>query len=146
LEVCSLPLPFVVSFSNIVACLLSIGFVWWLYTSLTTRVANVEAFSEADTALSTRKINTPLQCLKWIVASSDSEEVTLERTTSSCNCCAPLQKGCSKHHGHKGDPGVTPGTCGAGSEKAQMILVWVRPPGVGNASHPRSLGVMRVKP
>jgi hypothetical protein len=60
---------------------------------------------------------------------------------------APLQKGCPKHHGHKGDPGVTPGTCGAGGEKAQvMILVWVRAPGVGNASYPQGLGVMRVRP
>jgi hypothetical protein len=41
---------------------------------------------------------------------------------------------------------VTPGTCGADGEKAQVILVWVRAPGVGNASHPRGLGVMRVGP
>ena len=52
-------------------------------------------------------------------------------------------KGCLKHHGHKGDPGVTPGTCGAGGERAQVILVWVRAPGVGNASHPQRLGGMR---
>jgi hypothetical protein len=55
-------------------------------------------------------------------------------------------KGCPKHQGHKEDPGVTPGTCGAGGEKAQVILVWVRAPGVGNASHPRRLGVMRKRP
>ena len=55
-------------------------------------------------------------------------------------------KGCLKHQGHKGDPGVTPGTCGAVGERAQVILVWVRAPGVGNASHPRRLGVMRVRP
>jgi hypothetical protein len=61
-------------------------------------------------------------------------------------CRAPLHKGCPKHHGHKGDPGVTPGTYGANGEKAQVILVWVRAPGVGNASHPRGLGVMRVRP
>jgi hypothetical protein len=61
-------------------------------------------------------------------------------------CRAPLHKGCPKHQGHKGDPGVTPGTCGAGGEKAQVILVRVRFPGVGNASHPRRLGVMRVRP
>jgi hypothetical protein len=35
-------------------------------------------------------------------------------------CRAPLQKGCPKHHGHKGDPRVTPGTCGADGEKAQV--------------------------
>ena len=52
-------------------------------------------------------------------------------------------KGGLKHHGHKGDPGVTPGTCGADGEKAQVILVWVRVPGVGNTSHPRGLGSMR---
>jgi hypothetical protein len=61
-------------------------------------------------------------------------------------CRAPLQKRCPKHQGHKGDPGVTPGTYGAGGEKAQVILVRVRTLGVGNASHPRGLGVMRVKP
>ena len=33
-----------------------------------------------------------------------------------------------------------------GGEKAQMILVWVRAPGIGNASHPRGLEGMRVKP
>jgi hypothetical protein len=48
--------------------------------------------------------------------------------------------------GTRGDPGVTPGTCGAGGEKAQVILLWVRALGVGNASHPRRLGVMREKP
>jgi hypothetical protein len=41
---------------------------------------------------------------------------------------------------------VTPGTCGADGEKAQVILVRVRAPGVGNASHPRGLGVIRVTP
>ena len=55
-------------------------------------------------------------------------------------------KGCLKDHGHKGDPGVTPGTCGADGENAQVFLVWVRASGVGNASHPRRLGVMRVRP
>ena len=37
-------------------------------------------------------------------------------------------------------------TCGANGEKAQVILMWVRAPGVGNASHPRDLGVIRVRP
>jgi hypothetical protein len=55
-------------------------------------------------------------------------------------------KGCPKHQGHKGDPGVTPGTCSAGGEKPQVILVWVRALGVGNASHPWRLGVMRERP
>ena len=35
-------------------------------------------------------------------------------------------KGCPKHHGHKGDPGVTPGTCGAGGERAQVVESWGR--------------------
>jgi hypothetical protein len=47
------------------------------------------------------------------------------------DCRAPLHKGCPKHHGHKGDPGVTLGTCGAGGEKAQVILVWVRARALG---------------
>jgi hypothetical protein len=50
-------------------------------------------------------------------------------------CCCILRKGCPKHHGHKGDPRVTPGTCEAGGENAQVILVWLRAPGVGNAPY-----------
>jgi hypothetical protein len=61
-------------------------------------------------------------------------------------CRTPLHKECPKHPGHKGDPEMTPGTCGADGEKAQVILVWVRASGVENASHPRELGVMRVRP
>ena len=38
----------------------------------------------------------------------------------------PLHEQCPKHHGHKGDPTVTPITCGAVGERAQVILVWVR--------------------
>ena len=45
------------------------------------------------------------------------------------DCRAPLLEECPQHHGHKGDPGVTPGTCGAIGERAQVILVWVRAPG-----------------
>ena len=48
--------------------------------------------------------------------------------------------------GHKGDSGVTSGTCGAIGERAQVILVWVRAPGHGNASHPHELRVTRVTP
>ena len=44
------------------------------------------------------------------------------------SCCTPLLKECMQHHGHKGDPGVTSGTCGTIGEKAQVILVWVRAP------------------
>ena len=31
-------------------------------------------------------------------------------------CCVPLREKCPKHHAHKGDPGVTPGSCGTVSE------------------------------
>ena len=61
-------------------------------------------------------------------------------------CRAPLLEECSQHHGHMGDPGVTPKTCGAIGERAQVILVWMRAPGGGNASHPQELGVMRIRP
>ena len=43
-------------------------------------------------------------------------------------CRAPLVEECPQHHGHKGDPGVTLGTCGAIGERTQVILVWVRAP------------------
>ena len=41
-------------------------------------------------------------------------------------CRAPLLEECPKHHEHKGDPRVTPGTCGAIGERAQVILMWAR--------------------
>ena len=61
-------------------------------------------------------------------------------------CRAPLFEECPQHHGHKKDPRVTRKTCGAIGERAQVILVWVRAPGRGNASHPQELGVIRVRP
>jgi hypothetical protein len=39
---------------------------------------------------------------------------------------------------------VTLETCVAASEKAQMILTWVRAPSVANTSHPWTQGVTRV--
>ena len=45
-------------------------------------------------------------------------------------CCTHLHEECPKHHGHKGDPGVTPETCGAIGERTQVILLWVRAPGI----------------
>ena len=54
-------------------------------------------------------------------------------------------RGCPKHYGHKGGPGVTPRTCAAVGERAQMILMWLRAPGIGNASHPQRLEGMRVR-
>jgi hypothetical protein len=65
---------------------------------------------------------------------------------SQAVCRAPLQKGYPKDHGHKGDPGVTPETCGASGEKAQVIMVWVRALGIRNISHPRGLEAMKVRP
>ena len=62
------------------------------------------------------------------------------------NCHTPLHEECMKHHGHKGKPRVTPNTYGAVGERAQMILVWVMAPGVGIASYPRKLRVIRVRP
>ena len=68
-------------------------------------------------------------------------------TKAQAACRAPLHEECLQHHGHKGDPGVlTLGTSGAIGERAQVILVWVRAPGVENASHPQSLGVTKVRP
>ena len=43
-------------------------------------------------------------------------------------CRAPLLEECPQLYGHKRDPRVTPGTCGAIGEWAQVILVWVRAP------------------
>jgi hypothetical protein len=34
------------------------------------------------------------------------------------------------------DLGVTPEICGTVGEMAQVILVWVKAPGIGNFSHP----------
>ena len=58
----------------------------------------------------------------------------------------PLHEECSQHHGHKGDPGVTPESCGAIGERDQVILVWVRALGIWNASQPQGLRVMRARP
>ena len=38
--------------------------------------------------------------------------------TSNIMCLAPLHEECPKHHGHKGDPEVTPKTCGAVGREA----------------------------
>jgi hypothetical protein len=41
-----------------------------------------------------------------------------------------LYEECPQHHGHKGGPGVTPETCGAIGKRDQVILMWVKAPGV----------------
>ena len=50
----------------------------------------------------------------------------LNDARQSAPCRAPLLEECPQHHGHKEDPRVTPKTCGAIGERAQVILVWVR--------------------
>ena len=47
----------------------------------------------------------------------------ISETVLQRKCRAPLLEECPQHHGHKGDPGVTPGTCGTIGERAQVILV-----------------------
>ena len=59
------------------------------------------------------------------------------------SCTSP--RGVPKTPWAQRGPGVTPRTCGAIGERAQVILVWVRALGVGNASHPQRLGGTRVK-
>ena len=61
-------------------------------------------------------------------------------------CRPPLHEDYPQHHRYKGDPGMTPRIYGAIGKRAQVILVWVRAPGFGNTSHPRRLGVTRVRP
>ena len=61
-------------------------------------------------------------------------------------CPAPFHENCPQHHEHKGDPRVTPETCGDIGERGQVILMWVRTPGVENTSHPRRLKVTRIWP
>ena len=56
--------------------------------------------------------------------------ITKLSLVEEANCRTPLHEECPRHHGHKGDPGVTPRTCNAIGERA---------PGVGNAFHPRRL-------
>ena len=58
------------------------------------------------------------------MAATQSYDYSL--TEHHINCRAPLLEECPQHHGHKGDPGVTPGTCGTIGERAQVILVLVR--------------------
>ena len=58
----------------------------------------------------------------------DTQKIVLLRMRV-ITCRTPLLEECLQYHGHKGDPGVTPGTCGAIGERAQVILVWVRAPG-----------------
>jgi hypothetical protein len=73
-------------------------------------------------------------------------EVFCGISTSESQCYAPLHEECPKYHGHKEDLGMTLKICGASGEKAQMILVWVKVPSVGNASNTQRLGITRVNP
>jgi hypothetical protein len=77
--------------------------------------------------------------MSWLKEGSNGKGPNLAslKLKVATRCCpAPFHEESSKHQGHKGDPGVMPGTCGTIGEKAQVILVWVKAPGVGNASHP----------
>ena len=62
------------------------------------------------------------------------------------NCHAHLHEECPKHHEHKENLGVTIRTCDAVGQRALVILVWARAPGVENASHLWTLEGMRVRP
>ena len=74
------------------------------------------------------------QSMSWLCCTFPVDVTCLYLLAIRCllfviDCRAPLLEECPQHHGHKGDPGVTPGTCGAIGERAQVILVWVRAPG-----------------
>ena len=91
----------------------------------------------------------PRHCksIDWLLNSSQGHfGLHQEKNDSDHGCRAPLHEECPKHRGHKGDPGVTPETCGAVGERAQVILVWVRAPDIRIASHLQTLGVTRVRP
>ena len=60
-------------------------------------------------------------------------------------CRTTLLEECPQDHGHRGNPRITPRTCGTIGERAQVILVWVRALRHGNASHLQGLGVTRVR-
>ena len=51
-------------------------------------------------------------------------------------CWATLHEECLQHHGHKGDPEVTPKIYGTIGDRA---------PDVKNASYPQRLGVTRIR-
>ena len=76
---------------------------------------NVELRARADEGDALRAENKELK--EW-----------MKEAEKEVKCRAPLLEECPQHHGHKGDPGVTPGTCGAIGERTQVILVWVRAP------------------
>ena len=58
----------------------------------------------------------------------DSSDTASNGDNSNSGCRAPLFEECPQHHGHKEDPGVMLGTCGAIGERTQVILAWVRAP------------------
>ena len=67
-------------------------------------------------------------CHKILAADSNIIKSTRDKS-SLYSCHAPLLEEFSQHHGHKGDPEVTPGTCGTIGERAQVILVYVKAQG-----------------
>ena len=60
--------------------------------------------------------------------------------------CVPTSKGVSEIPWTQRQLEVTPETCGVIGERTQVILVWVRAPYIGYASHPRREEVTHVGP
>jgi hypothetical protein len=63
-------------------------------------------------------------------ATTNNQTMFKNITHNEDACRAFFHKECPQHHGRKGDPGVTPETCDAIGERDQVILVWVRAPGI----------------
>ena len=59
---------------------------------------------------------------------------------------SPLHEECPKHHGHKGDPGVTPTICRVVGKMAQVILLWMRAWALGTHPTYKDLESQRVRP
>jgi hypothetical protein len=88
------------------------------------------------------KQNKKKQKHMWKIGALHMQNVVIPRVGYR----ASFHEECSQHHGHKGDLEKMPMPCGAIGKRAQVILVWVRASGVENTSHPRRLGVIRVRP
>ena len=57
-----------------------------------------------------------------LVKEKSMTEVLMTRETSKCKIQQSWNLSLRSARKHKGDPGVTPGTCGAIGERAQVIL------------------------
>ena len=74
------------------------------------------------------------------------EKIAISLHNLSNDDVAHLSMRSPQHHGHKGDPRVTPKVCGAIDDRAQVIVMWMKSQGIENTSYPQKLGVMRVRP